>query len=249
MDTTNISKSFLYGGISGMFGVILSHPIDTIKTSIQEKITLSYKINDLHKLYRGISAPLIGVGLEKAVVFGIYETISKKYMNKADPWKKNIVSGACAGLGASLIVTPVDRIKILLQTNNQIKRTLSLRYLYSGLSATFTRKTPGFAIYFTVYESLKNYFYESKPIPKYGSFIFGGFAGAIAWIFIYPQDRIKTKIQASQENLKFINIIKMLYKTEGIKGYYKGFQYALMRAVPLHAGTFMMMETLKKEKS
>lgn len=30
-------KQFFNGAISGMFGIMISHPIDTIKTSIQDK--------------------------------------------------------------------------------------------------------------------------------------------------------------------------------------------------------------------
>lgn len=237
--------NFVSGGISGMFGVGISHPIDTIKTNIQQGLSVLYKPRDLWKLYRGITPPLIGVGIEKSIVFGIYETMLQKKSN-VNKYQKTAFAGACAGFGASFIVTPFERLKIMLQTQQKIDTKLLLpNNLFRGLSATFTRETPGFAIYFTVYEKLKDTYYSDKPITKSSSFIYGGLSGATSWLFIYPQDRVKTLMQASANKVKMTESIYSIYNNEGVKGFYKGFSFALMRAMPLHAGTFMMMEILK----
>ena len=143
----NILRNFGYGYIAGMAGIVTSHPFDTIKTNIQKKQVVNYGIRNL---YKGVAAPLFGVGLEKAIVFGTYET-SKKYTNS------DFISGGLAGLTASFVVTPFERIKILLQTNQTIeKQMLNRKFLFQGLSATFYRETPGFAIYFSTYNYLKN---------------------------------------------------------------------------------------------
>jgi hypothetical protein len=42
---------------------------------IQEKKPIDFKFRSL---YRGLMAPLLGVGLEKAIVFGTYEAAMKK---------------------------------------------------------------------------------------------------------------------------------------------------------------------------
>ena len=242
------SIHFFNGALSGVVGVLISHPFDTLKTNLQQ----NFKPNlTLRSLYRGIVPPLMGVGFEKAVVFGTYTNCSN-YLKGTSFNKKYIdtLAGAASGLAASFIVTPFERIKIVLQSGNsfKIKESLNRKYLFKGLSATFTRETPGFMIYFSVYNSLKERFYlsKNKDISKIGSFFFGGASGAIAWMFIYPQDLIKTKMQSVNNNDNFLKILKTLYNEGGIKSYYKGFHFALMRAVPLHAGTFMMMEILKK---
>jgi solute carrier family 25 carnitine/acylcarnitine transporter 20/29 len=158
---------------------------------------------------------------------------------------------------ASAIVTPYERIKILTQTNKKItKELLYPSNLFKGLTATFTREIPGFAIYFSTYEFLKNKFYieKNKQIPIYSSFIFGGISGSIAWIFIYPQDRIKTIIQSSELNqtgqinqtINIKTLIKKTYEIGGLKYFYSGFSFAIMRAILLHSGTFCMMEILNK---
>lgn len=230
-------KYFIFGAISGICGVTISHPFDTIKTNIQTNNKIQYNIRSL---YKGLIPPLFGVGLEKALVFGSYE-YSQKYFNNT------FISGLFAGLTASMVVTPYERLKILLQTNNLEKpNNFNPRFLYKGLSATFTREIPGFGIYFTTYNYSKEKLYKNN-IDTFGSFMLGGLAGTVAWIFIYPQDMIKTRLQSALDNKQNIkNIISDIYKTGGISQFYKGLHLALMRAIPLHAGTFSMMEILKK---
>lgn len=237
---TVIFKNYFYGCISGISAILVSHPIDTIKTNYQEKLPVKLNIKNL---YRGISAPVIGIGLEKAIVFGTYDT-TYKYTNS------HVVSGGISGFMASFIVTPYERMKILLQTNKNHKNKprLSFDYMFRGLSATFYREVPGFAIYFSTYSYLKdkNKMLYNRDIEWYESFIYGGFAGAFSWIFIYPQDLIKTHIQSTtSRNLTLITGTKEVIKSNGITGLYRGFHFALLRAIPLHATAFMVNEMLK----
>lgn len=237
----HIIRNFGYGYMAGMAGIVASHPFDTIKTNIQKKQIVNYNIRNL---YKGVAAPLFGVGLEKAIVFGTYET-SKKYTNS------DFISGGLAGLTASFVVTPFERIKILLQTNQTLeKQMLNRRFLFQGLSATFYRETPGFAIYFSTYNYLKNGIQKEikkEEIHPLDSFFIGAFSGCASWIFIYPQDRIKTHLQACKERqLGFKEGLKEVLNDGGYRGLYRGFHYALMRAIPLHATAFMTFELCKK---
>jgi solute carrier family 25 carnitine/acylcarnitine transporter 20/29 len=194
---------------------------------------------------------LIGVGLEKGLVFGTYQYLRKQDFNVP-------TSGAIAGFVATFIVTPYERLKIIKQTSQHI--FINHKNLYKGFSATFTREVPGFAIYFTTYHTLKEYYVnketndvnketndvnkETNKLPHLVSFLFGGLSGSMAWLFVYPQDRIKTIIQSSNNNKKISDIIKSTFTNGGIRSFYSGFGYAISRAVLLHAGTFMMFEIL-----
>jgi hypothetical protein len=232
-------KNFIFGWLAGVNAVIVSHPIDTIKTNIQENKVINY---NFRSLYKGLSAPFIGVGLEKAVVFGVFES-TRKYTGS------DVISGALAGTSASFVVAPFERIKILLQTNQTISKTnMNRSYLFQGLSATFYRETPGFAIYFAVYNYLKEKTLQKKSeINLFESFAYGAFAGSSAWVFIYPQDRIKTHMQALKDRkISFGEGFREILHDGGYKGFYRGFHYALMRAIPLHATAFMTMEICKK---
>ena len=234
---------YMKGCMSGMFGIILSHPVDSIKTHFQTSQNKKFRYN-FTNMYRGITSPLLGVGLEKALVFGTYNYCHNN-LNLGI-----MMSGAISGLTASVIVSPYERIKIMRQTNQNvsIKMCMTPAFMFKGLSATFTREIPGFAIYFSTYEGLKKYFYTSKNkeinIPS--SFVFGGLSGTMAWIFIYPQDRIKTILQSSEtKNIK--QIILSIYENGGVGQFYKGFSFAVCRAILLHSGTFCMMEILNKQ--
>ena len=110
-----IDNYYIKGCISGMTGIIISHPVDSIKTYYQTQNNLTKFKYTLSNMYKGITSPLIGVGIEKAIVFGTYNYIKNKTNNIA-------LSGGLAGLTASLIVTPYERIKIMKQTNQKIGR-------------------------------------------------------------------------------------------------------------------------------
>jgi solute carrier family 25 carnitine/acylcarnitine transporter 20/29 len=236
-----LNNNYVKGCISGMFGIILSHPIDSVKTHFQTSKGTKFNYN-ITNLYRGITSPLIGVGIEKAIVFGTYNYCRNNGLNTP-------TSGAISGLSAALIVSPYERIKIMNQTGQSVsfKNIIRPSFLFKGLSATFTREVPGFAIYFSTYEWLKHRFYTSNnsEITIASSFLFGGISGSTAWIFIYPQDRIKTVIQSNTSS-SILDIIKNTYSTGGLKQFYSGFSFAVARAILLHSGTFCMMEMVNK---
>ena len=245
----SIITKYINGGLSGMCGVILSHPIDTIKTHIQTGNKLTTFKPSFTNFYKGISAPLLGVGVEKAIVFGTYNYMIAKTDNNIP------LSGAISGLVASFIVTPYERFKILKQNAQVVTiKDINIKFLFRGLSTTFTREGPGFAIYFSTYEYLKktNFTNHNKKIDYSSSFIYGGISGIMAWIFIYPQDKIKTIMQSETQNNKNIrsikSIINTIYKGGGVSQFYKGFSWAAGRALLLHSGTFCMMEYLNDDE-
>lgn len=239
---------YVAGGVGGMCGVLVTHPIDTIKTNFQNGTAIKPT-----QLYKGLMPPMCGVAVEKALVFGTFHAVRNQFENKDSNLAIGI-AGAASGLCASIIVTPCERLKIMAQTNTKTNFKINaavIPELYRGITATFSREVPGFAIYFLTYENLKRNQTESeKKVNKKDTFLFGGFAGALSWLFIYPQDLIKTRIQAqgtvktTGTSNKFGNVAKTIYKEGGIKAFYKGFSLALARAIPLHACTFLVVEML-----
>ncbi len=243
-------KNGLFGGVVGL---LLSHPIDTIKTYNQSGISFNYNVKSL---YKGLSAPLVCIGIEKSIVFGTYDLCRKQNVPIC-------VSGAISGFFATLIVSPYERIKILKQVNANID--WNIKSLFKGLKTSFTREVPGFAIYFQTYESFKSLYINklstsstsnpstststSNPskIPLLYSFVTGGVSGSFAWLFIYPQDRIKTIIQSSNNTTLHNSktIAKVLYDVGGVRELYRGFSFAVARAMLLHSGAFATVEYLK----
>lgn len=236
-------QQFVNGAISGSVGTILSHPIDTGKTCIQNKQPLP---RSLPALYRGIGPAIFGVGFEKAVVFGVYKnTIKWCDQNNVGRNQGIVMSGGLSGLSASLVVAPVDRLKILAQSGIHVTMSdMKPSVLFRGIGATFTREVPGFSLYFLTFENLKKRYLEKNnqsKLPAGHSFLYGGVSGATAWCAIYPQDVVKTRMQTANNGVGFMATLRQVI-TERVL--FKGFHLALMRAIPLHAGTFMTMELL-----
>jgi solute carrier family 25 carnitine/acylcarnitine transporter 20/29 len=79
--------------------------------------------------------------------------------------------------------------------------------------------------------------------------LFGGITGLVSWLVIYPSDLIKTRIQ-DKSNIKTTSqIVRDIYNSSnkkiGFLNFYDGLSWALMRAIPLHAGVFLGMEYSK----
>jgi len=217
----------MYGYVGGIIGTLMSHPIDTIRINKQSSMKPTYS---LRSLYRGILTPIIGIGIEKAIVFGTYDLINKKICN-------NFLSGVGAGFSSTIVVTPVEYFKIIYQNNSNIKQ-LRLKNLYRGWTATLFREVPGYGIYFYTYNKLINTFGKNN----YTIFMSGGLAGLTSWVFIYPADYIKTRMQYYETS--FSTTTKEILK-KGITGMYKGCSLALSRAFILHCGVFSGYEFIK----
>jgi hypothetical protein len=105
----------------------------------EKKVIPNYNIRTL---YKGLSAPLVGVGIEKGIVFGVYEMsikhTQKLCKNICDDKQtillaSNALSGGLSVMCASFIVTPFERIKIL-----------------SALFTAFISFSENISLYFTI---------------------------------------------------------------------------------------------------
>lgn len=264
---------FFGGCVGGFTGTFFSHPFDTIRVRLQTHKPIITKNNynnfSIKKygfiakdLYKGLTAPLFGIALEKTIVFGTYNKIYNSLKDN-DKYKNNdIFNNFSAGIGAGVVctifVTPVEKIKINFQNNrvNNMKECFNIlkngnnnclinvyKNLYNGWTSTLFREVPGYGIYFTTYHLQKKYLFNNSPNAIQTIFS-GALCGAISWLFIYPADIVKTNKQDS--TLSYKQIIKNIYTKEKIFGFYKGMGLSLFRAVPLHSGVFLGYEMYLK---
>jgi len=230
-------NEFISGSLGGLVGTILSHPIDTIKTRVQSGSAKNvFDAIHMKKFYSGIRAPLLGVPLEKSIVFGFYNLGKQNGLN-------NFWSGIIGGFMSTLIVTPIEYVKVNLQNKTPFS-SLKVSNIYKGFIPTVCRETPGFGIYFTVYNYMNNNYNKSKLLIN--NFFYGGLSGLFAWIFIYPSDLVKTIKQDATNTKSLQQIISDIYNKNGLRGFYKGFHFAAARAVPLHSGVFLGYEISKR---
>ncbi|ODV83173.1 hypothetical protein CANARDRAFT_30260 [[Candida] arabinofermentans NRRL YB-2248] len=126
---------------------------------------------------------------------------------------KSGLSGGLAGISAKTLIAPLDRVKILFQTNNPhyshlsgsfkgMIQTIKLIYkdsgfkgLYQGHSATLLRIFPYAAIKFVCYEQIRTILIPKDEFETtYRRLLAGSLAGIISVSFTYPLDLIRVRL-------------------------------------------------------
>ena len=267
------AKSFIAGGMAGVGAVLAGvlntnkQPFDTLKvrlqTSNQYKGLLDCFRQTVAKdgilsLYRGMSAPLLGVSPMFALSFAAYDgaaALVKSFKsNKSDPLTmfEYAVAGALSAFPTTIITVPMERVKVVLQTQDQLQggkkykglldagrgmiKEEGIRSLYRGTTATLARDAPGFAAYFVSYEffyhKLKN---TDGSVSPGAAFFAGGMAGVGMWSIAIPPDVVKSRIQAAPPGTYkgFVDCTTKLLVNEGPQALFKGLGPALLRAFPV----------------
>lgn len=241
----NITKAIF----SGYIGSLAVYPIDLIKTRIQnqkyinglECIKLIIKNEGYRAFYKGLFIQTIGIGPEKAVKIITNEIVSNYLL---DSKINKIIAGACAGASQVIITNPIEIIKIQYQINVNknkdlfltIKEIGGVKNLYKGASACLLRDVPFSAIYFPTYDYTKN---------KTNNYFLSGMLAAIpAAYLVTPADVIKTRFQIGNNYNNIIECAYDIYKKEGIKIFWRGGLWRVIKSSPQFGITLFIYENL-----
>ena len=131
------AKSFIAGGVGGIFSVLTGHPFDLVKvrqqTSSENISAINAAKNILAKdgakgLYRGVAAPLVGVTPMFAVSFWGYDVGQRivRSVTKTSPDAKLSIgqvsaAGFLSAIPMTAITAPFERVKVILQLQGQGK--------------------------------------------------------------------------------------------------------------------------------
>ncbi len=278
-------KSFLSGGAGGMSLVFVGHPLDTLKVRLQTAPKGMYSgILDCAKqtvradgvagLYRGMTAPLIGITPIFAIYFLGFDwgkdiAASVEGCDKADISTAGIMfAGGFSAVPGTIVMVPGERLKVLLQSDGQsstpkyngtldcarkvIAEEGVLGGMYKGTGLTFLRDCPGSVAYYGAYELLKRALSPddgSGKLSVAATLTAGGLAGMCNWIVAVPPDVLKSRFQTAPEGRYpggARQVLAELIKEEGITGIYKGLGPAMLRAFPANAACFLGMEVSRK---
>lgn len=279
-------NDFIAGSLAGIVQVLVGQPFDMMKVRMQTKpkkyfgiFQTSKKIlveENLMAFYKGTLSPLIGISFSVAVQFSS-NIFAKNFFMKKNERKniqnltlsQNMLSGFFAGFCNSFLISPIELIRIKLQTQGsvlryngtvdcatQIYKFDGLRGIYQGFCSSLLRECPAYAIYFGLYETLAMKHSARNSIRKENmplkfTLLYGGISGIALWLFTFPFDVVKSRIQADNPaKRKYKNILStfaLIYKDSGVSGFFKGIAPCLMRA-PLGNGlTFLTFELVSKQ--
>ena len=90
--------------------------------------------------------------------------------------------------------------------------------------------------------------YSRKEISSPKVALYGGIAGEALWVASYPFDVIKSKMQSDgfgvgkQRYKNMRDCFRQTWRAEGWRGFWKGIGPTLVRAMPVSAGTFAVVE-------
>jgi len=266
------------GSFAGAIGVGVAYPLDTIKTKLQARETKSEAVANenpfkvtldvlreegLGGFYGGVTSTMAGQFAIKGVAFAVNEAAKAFFETSAlaDGSVALLLSACLAGAAASFPVTPVERVKSVMQASpadaydGPVNCTRSLirndgvnGLLTRGLGATLLREVPAYAFYFFSYDLAKAALTDGALVdPALIPLIAGAIAGAMAWIPVYPIDVIKTNIQISDGTSGddgFLGTAARLWETGGLAAFWDGINPKLLRAIVNHAVTFYVFENL-----
>lgn len=193
---------------------------------------------------------------------------SKTPLNPGLSYAQYYAAGAFAGIANSVISGPIEHVRIRLQTQPHgaarlysgpldCVRKLSahegvLKGLYRGEAVTILREAQAYGVWFLAFEYMMNADaarnkIDRKQIPSYKIAFYGGLAGEALWLASYPFDVVKSKMQSDGfgecQKFKGMNdCFKQTFRTEGLRGFWKGIGPTLLRAMPVSAGTFAVVE-------
>ncbi|KAF0852413.1 mitochondrial solute carrier family 25 (mitochondrial carnitine/acylcarnitine transporter) member 20/29 [Andalucia godoyi] len=249
-----VYQQFVAGTFGGAGLVIAGYPMDTIKVRLQTTVAApaggggglsapvfrgpmdclvrTVRHEGFRGLYKGVSSPLGGVPWMYTISFGSWGA-AQKMLEK--PGEKNLslfrvsLAGAISGVATTVVTTPVELLKIRLQTqysagtigdvaNYKPKynglldcavksyREHGIRKgLFRGFNSVLLRDVPGSFFYFGAYVYAKRALVpvcgvqSESELPMWAQLFAGGFGGVAAWATCLPLDAIKTRIQHDTE--------------------------------------------------
>ncbi|UJR33972.1 hypothetical protein I4U23_021388 [Adineta vaga] len=254
-------KDYIAGLFAGVVSTLISHPIDTVKVTMQyhstHSITRAIKsiiqLNSIRGFYRGASPNLLTQCASQTSFYGSYASCLRLLGcdrdNRASiSLSDNFLAGCFGGFVQSFPSSILELFKIRLQTTNHqqeanfyqvfrhLYQTEGFRGFSRGLHATIWRDSPTYGIYMMIYDPLKDYLHHLTTSEFLGGFISGGTVGVISWTLACPVDICKSKQQAGHTNKSLGQCMVEIYRVEkSIHVFFCGWTVIATRAFLLNA--------------
>lgn len=257
----------LGSAVSGLVARVPCHGLDTLKARVQQNssgtlfgtLTALLRAEGVKGLYRGFGVAMVGSLPGSCLYFTTYEVVK----GHLAPFLPPVAGHLCAGLAAEavscVLFVPVDVVKERMQVQNLGGRVYyhsardavrqivgsgeGLAGLYRGYGATLASFGPFSALYFALYEWLKERARggstsittsaantTADPLPLGVQMVVAGTAGAGASLLTNPLDLIKLRLQVQRGGGESTHThykglghgLTLLVKEEGARGLFRG---------------------------
>jgi solute carrier family 25 phosphate transporter 23/24/25/41 len=200
---------------------------------------------------------------QKVVSIDIGEDFYIPPENKGIRALKYLISGGIAGAVSRTCTAPLDRLKILLQTQSnkknysgiiqgllKIKKEEGILGFWRANGINVLKIFPESGIRFLGYEYYKKLLFNHSEISNlspYQKLMAGGFAGITSQFIIYPLEVARSRLAISPKNTYkgIIDVFKKMIKKEGPKSLYRGLLPSLLGIMPYAAIDLAIYDMLK----
>lgn len=183
------------------------------------------------------------------------------------PFLTSLIAGGMAGTTVDLALFPIDTLKTRLQSPHGFIASGGFRGVYRGIMAAAAGSSPGAALFFGTYETMKpiiatqqlNIRGEESYSPAVTHMISASIGEAAACLVRVPTEVIKSKMQTNATGSTTLSSTISLVLSEKsdsrafassiFGGLYRGYGITLLREVPFAFIQFPLYERLKVEWS
>jgi len=194
------------------------------------------------------------------------EKVLKKESARANRSRKQLLCGGLAGVISRTMVAPIDRVKILLQTQavaagmsadkyggvgGTIRKVIQdegVRMLWKGNAPNCIRILPYAGLQFWSYDYYKGIISKKQELGVFQRFQAGVLAGITAASLTYPLDLIRIRLATSTDPAVtgFISQGRSIVSEGGsVIALYRGFIPTLTSLAPFIAVNFTVFDTIK----
>ncbi|ELU09895.1 hypothetical protein CAPTEDRAFT_128352 [Capitella teleta] len=211
------SREFVCGWGAASVNIMLTFPINKVMFRQQlYAITAQHALGQLRKeglihLYRGMLPPLLMKTTSMSIMFGMYDEFQHALHVCTPNLPTKVNKGTAAVLSgfAEAILTPFERVQVLLQDKYKHKlyrntahafselRPHGVSEYYRGVSACLVRNGPSNAIFFLLREELKHSMPKASTRAGdiFADFVSGAILGAMISTMFFPVNVVKNQMQ------------------------------------------------------
>lgn len=223
-----------------------------------------YQQEGLQGFFAGVQTMMVGQAVIRAVSFTTNAAVIDylQRFGELDSSTIMVLAAFSAGVTSSFVVTPIERIKVLMQSNPDaysdelqciqavLEKDGLIGLLTRGLGISLLREVPSVGLSFVIYATMMQMGMASM-LGSVAPLVFGAISGSASCFPVYPVDCVKTSIQNVEGGddepnaaKSPVEIAQDLYDSRGIGGFVDGLTPKLLRCGVLSAASFSVYETI-----